>query len=387
MATLQANWNYPNAIRTGAGRLVELPQLCEEAGIKAPLLVTDPGLVTQPMVADARSLCEDHGLSCGLFSQVQSNPTGENIDAGVAAYRDGAHDGVIALGGGSALDAGKAIALMVGQSRPLWDFEDRGDNWTRVNTAGIAPVIAIPTTAGTGSEVGRASVITHAGQRVKKIIFHPLMLPRFVLLDPELTVSLPAHITAATGMDALSHCLEAFCAPSYHPMADGIALEGIRLVHDHLERAFTNGQDLEARAQMQVASTMGATAFQKGLGGMHALAHSLGAIYGAHHGLLNAILMPYILKANRTAVEPRIEQLARYLGLPKANFEGFMDWILSLRTRLGIPHRLTEIGIDEEKAALVGQMAAQDPSAEGNPVALGAEQYSALFVQAVRGTL
>jgi len=383
--TLNADWNYPNRIFTGAGRINELASACKSLGMKAPLLITDPGLANLPMVRHTLVACRAADLSCAIFSQIQSNPTGQNVVDGVAAYKQGGHDGVIAFGGGSALDAAKAVALMVGQSRPLWDFEDVGDNWARVNEEGVAPIVAVPTTAGTGSEVGRASVITDAVNHVKKIIFHPKMLPQIVILDPELTVGLPAHITAATGMDALSHCLEALCSPFYHPMAEGIAIEGIRLVMQYLPRAVADGHDLEARTQMLVASSMGATAFQKGLGAMHAIAHSLGALYGAHHGLLNAILMPYVLEANRKEIEVRIERLSRYLDLDNPSFDGFMNWILEMRRNLNIPHNLKAIDITDEQAELVGKMSAADPSAGGNPIALTAQAYKKLFINAVNG--
>lgn len=387
MPELCANWNYPNQVSVGAGRINELASACKQLGMQSPLLVTDPGLAALPMISEAVSCCHEAGLRCGLFSHIQGNPTGQNVSDGVDAYRAGGHDGVIAFGGGSALDAGKAVALMVGQDRPLWDFEDVGDNWTRVNADGIAPIVAVPTTAGTGSEVGRASVITDTEYQVKKIIFHPNMLPSRVILDPELTLALPANITAATGMDALSHNLEAFCAPSYHPMADGIAMEGIRLVKDYLPSAVENGNDLEARTQMLVASLMGATAFQKGLGGMHAIAHSLGAVYGAHHGLLNAILMPYIVKANRDVITPRIEHLGSYLQLNNPSFDGFMDWVLTMRQQVSIPHDLSAIDIDATQAERIGNMAVIDAAAGGNPIAFSAERYAEIFVDAVNGKL
>jgi alcohol dehydrogenase class IV len=387
MSNLSANWNYPNSILVGVGRINELAETCESLKMKAPLLITDPGLVILPMIGEAVNNCNKSGLRCGIFSNIQGNPTGQNVEDGVAAYKTGAHDGVIAFGGGSAIDAAKAVALMVGQNEPLWDFEDVDDNWTRVNEAGVAPIVAVPTTAGTGSEVGRASVITDVDNHVKRIIFHPLMLPSAVILDPKLTLGLPAHITAATGMDALSHNLEALCSPFYHPMADGIAIEGIRLVKEYLPRAVANGQDIEARTQMLVASSMGATAFQKGLGGIHAIAHSLGAIYGAHHGLLNAILMPYVLKANRVEVEESIERLSRYLNLTDSSFDGFMKWVLDMRKNLEIPHSLSMIDIDEKEAILIGKMSAVDPSAGGNPIAFSQEQYSQIFVAAVKGQL
>ena len=385
--SLTANWNYPTSIRAGAGRIAELPELCRSMGMQNPLLITDPGLAALPMVEQTLDRLETAGLGRSLFSDIKANPTGENVDAGVEACRAGRHDGIIAFGGGSALDAAKAVALMVGQDRPLWDFEDVGDNWTRVRPEGMLPVIAVPTTAGTGSEVGRASVITDSAEHRKKIIFHPRMLPAEVLLDPELTVGLPAPITAATGMDALSHNLEALCSPFWHPMAEGIAVEGIRLVRDYLPRAFADGGDIEARMQMLVASSMGATAFQKGLGGMHALAHPLGALYDAHHGLLNAILMPYVLKANREAIKERLARAADYLGLENGGFDGFQQWVLELRSGLEIPHCLADIGIDDQDAVRIGEMAMADPSAGGNPIAFDAETYSRIFRDAVHGRL
>ncbi|MBF0675811.1 iron-containing alcohol dehydrogenase [Pseudomonas sp.] len=383
----QMNWNYPTAIRVGAGRIGELPQACKQLGMNAPLLVTDPGLAALPMIEQTVISCRSAGLQIDVFSAIKGNPTGQNISDGVAAFKAGQHDGVIAFGGGSALDAGKAIAMMVGQDRSLWDFEDIGDNSERVNVAGMAPVVAVPTTAGTGSEVGRASVITDEEAQVKRIIFHPRMLPDLVILDPQLTLGLPAKITAATGMDALSHSLEAFCSPLFHPMAEGIALEGMRLVHDYLPRAVARGDDIEARLQMMVASTMGATAFQRGLGAMHALAHPLGALYDAHHGLLNAVLMPYVLQANQGAIKGHMERLARHLKLPWPGFAGVLEWILALRAEIGIPHSLRELGIDDRHSELLGQMAAADPSAGTNPIAFSADEYRLLFERALRGTL
>jgi alcohol dehydrogenase class IV len=383
--TLWANWNYPTSIRVGAGRAKELAAACSALGMKAPLLVTDPALAELPMINKAFEDCRKVGLQVALFCQIKTNPTGENVRDGLDAFQAGNHDGVIAFGGGSALDAGKAIALMVGQNRPLWDFEDLGDNWKRVNAAGIAPIVALPTTAGTGSEVGRAAVITDSKEQIKKIIFHPQMLPKIVILDPELTIKLPPALTAATGMDALSHCLEAYCAPNYHPMAAGIALEGIRLVKDYLPDAFKNGDDLEARTQMLVASCMGATAFQRGLGAMHALAHPLGAIYDAHHGRLNAILMPYVLQANRLAIEPKIARLATYLQLSNG-FDGFLDWILGLRYELGIEHSLSEIGIDEQQVERIAKMATEDAAASSNPIIFNEQQYRNILKTAIKGT-
>ena len=335
----------------------------------------------------ALDACLAAGLDCKVFSAIKSNPTGQNVTDGVAAYRTGLHDGVIAFGGGSALDAGKAVALMAGQDRPLWDFEDVGDNCLRVNVAGMAPVVAVPTTAGTGSEVGRASVITDEAAHVKRIIFHARMLPAVVILDPELTLGLPPKLTAATGMDALSHNLEAYCSPFYHPMAAGVALEGIRLIKQWLPLAVQDGQHREARLHMLVASSMGATAFQRGLGAMHALAHPLGALYDAHHGMLNAVLMPYVLQANRAAIDARITDLARYLDLPQPSFAAFLAWVLALREQIGIPHTLAPLGIDATQADLVARMALADGSAATNPIPFTESEYRTLFRNAVAGLL
>ncbi|CZI61951.1 TPA: iron-containing alcohol dehydrogenase [Legionella pneumophila subsp. pneumophila] len=380
--SLIVNWNYPTRILVGAGRINELAKACRDLGMNAPLLVTDPGLASSLMVSKVIQQAQASGLRTGLFCQIKTNPTGDNVMNGVCAFKAGQHDGVIAFGGGSALDAGKAIALMVGQDRSLWDFEDVGDNWTRVNVSAMAPVLAIPTTAGTGSEVGRASVITDAEKQVKKIIFHPKMLPAMVILDPELTVGLPKLLTAATGMDALSHCLEAYCSNYYHPMAESIALEGIRLIKENLIQAYKDGSDLEARTHMLVASAMGATAFQRGLGAMHALAHPLGAIYDIHHGRLNAVLMPYVLLANRSEIENKIEHLANYLSIANG-FDGFLDWIEQMRLELGIENTLSQLGIDHSQIDRLAKMATEDAAAASNPVLFTFEQYKELLSKAI----
>jgi alcohol dehydrogenase class IV len=384
---LHGNWNYPTSIRFGAGRIRELPSACRELGMKRPLLVTDEGLRALPMVASAVASCRDAGLSCEIFGDVQANPAAENVAAGVAAYREGGHDGVIAFGGGSGLDAGKAVALMVGQDRPIFDFEDREDWYTRVNEAGIASLVAVPTTSGTGSEVGRASVITDVRDQTKKIIFHPKMLPSIVVADPELTLGLSPQVTAAVGMDALSHNLEAFCSPGYHPMAQGIALEGIKLIHRWLPVVYRDGASLEGRAQMMVASAMGATAFQKGLGAMHSLSHPVTAALGAHHGLTNAVVMPYVLQFNRDAIAARMEELARYLDLPEISFSGVLDWVVSLRRELEIPKTLSDLGVTEEMIDRLAPMAAADPSTASNPLPCTAADMTDLYRRCIRGEL
>ncbi|MBT7110182.1 MAG: iron-containing alcohol dehydrogenase [Proteobacteria bacterium] len=384
---MNANWNYPTAIRVGPDRLSEIGDCCLSLNLRNPLLITDPGIKDFPFINAAVDSCKASGLNCGVFSDVQPNPTGTNIEQGVSAFNSGDHDGVIAIGGGSALDAGKAIALMAKQDISIWELEDVGDNWTRADAGGIAPIVAVPTTAGTGSEVGRASVILDEVAKVKKIIFHPKMVPAIVILDPMVTTGLPPMLTAATGMDALSHSLEAWCSPAYHPMAEGIAVEGIRLVREYLPTAVASGSDVEARTQMLVASMMGATAFQRGLGAMHALAHPLGALYNAHHGTLNAVLMPYVLVANRQAIEPRIIHLARSIDIPNASFDSFLDWVLELRETVSIPQNLEDLGIDDNQADLIGKMAEVDPSAGTNPILFDASQYQSIFMNALHGNL
>lgn len=376
--TLTADWSYPTTIRFGAGRIQELPSACGEANIRHPLFVTDRGLATLPLTRAALDILDAAGLGRSIFCDVDSNPSDRNLDAGLARFREGGHDGVVAFGGGSGLDLGKAVAFMSGQSRPVWDFEDIGDWWRRANPDGIVPVVAVPTTAGTGSEVGRTSVILNAETHVKKIIFHPRVLPTVVIIDPELTVDLPKPITAGTGMDAFAHCLEAYCSPHYHPMGQGIALEGMRLVHENLLRAYADGTDLVARANMMAAATMGAVAFQKGLGAIHALSHPVGAVYDTHHGTTNACVMPYVLDFNRPEVEDRLAIAAAYLGLG-GGFAAFYDRVMELREELGIPKTLTELGVSHQGLDELTTMALEDPSAGGNPVPMTEANTQALF--------
>ncbi len=382
-AILKANWNYPTRVWHGPGRISELPAACATLGIKHPLLVTDEGLRDADMVRAAIALVP----GTGLFAGVRGNPVAANIDAGLEAYRNGGHDGVIAFGGGSALDAGKVIAFMSGQTRPLWDFEDVGDWWTRADERGIAPVVAVPTTAGTGSEVGRAGVVINEATHQKKIIFHPKMMPGVVISDPELTIGLPPGVTAATGIDAFVHCFEAYCAPGFHPLADGIALEGMRLIQEFLPRACENGKDIEARSRMLAAASMGATAFQKGLGGVHAIAHPVGAFYNTHHGLTNAIILPYVIVHNRPAIGPQLAVIARVLDLKGEPFAAVFDWVLAFRERLKIPRTLADIGVTLDKPDTIGHEASLDPSASGNPLPTDAQTYARLFRSVVKGDL
>ena len=379
MTERTADWSLPTSIRFGAGRIRELPDACDAAGIRHPLVVTDANLAGLAFMDDAVRTLRDTGLAADLFTDVAPNPSGADVDTGVTAFRDGAHDGVVAIGGGTALDTGKTVAFMAGQGRPIWDFEDRYDWWKRADTSRIAPVVAVPTTAGTGSEVGRASVIFDAAANTKKIIFHPRMLPAQVIADPELTAGLPPAPTAATGMDALSHNLEAFCASGFNPFADGIALEGMRLVHTSLRRAFDDGVDLDARAGMLAASMMGATAFQKGLGALHAMSHPCSAVFGTHHGLTNGVLLPYVLAHNRPAIEDRVGTAAKYLGVGNGSFDSFTDWILDLRSAIGIPDTLGEIGVQADAIGEMAQMAAVDPSGLRNPLAIDASAYETLY--------
>ncbi|MXN43963.1 iron-containing alcohol dehydrogenase [Shinella kummerowiae] len=380
--TITANWSYPTAIKFGAGRIKELADHCKVVGMKKPLLVTDRGLSTMPITQGALDILAAAGLGRAMFAEVDPNPNDKNLEAGVKAFKDGGHDGVVAFGGGSGLDLGKAIAFMAGQTRPVWDFEDVGDWWTRANSDGIAPIIAVPTTAGTGSEVGRASVITNSETHTKKVIFHPKFLPSVTICDPELTVGMPKVITAGTGMDAFAHCLEAYCSPFYHPMSQGIALEGMRLVKEFLPRAYKDGTDIEARAHMMSAAAMGAVAFQKGLGAIHSLSHPVGAIYNTHHGMTNAVVMPPVLTFNRPAIEAKIVSAAAYLGIA-GGFDGFFDYVLHLREELGVPDKLSALGVGTDRIDEMSEMAIVDPTAGGNPVELTLDAAKRLFAECI----
>ena len=372
------NWSYPTAIKFGAGRISELAEACAATGMKKPLLVTDKGLADLPVTQSTLDIMEAAGLGRAMFSDVDPNPNEKNLDAGVAAYRAGGHDGVIAFGGGSGLDLGKMVAFMAGQTRPVWDFEDIGDWWTRADADAIAPIIAVPTTAGTGSEVGRASVITNSDTHVKKIIFHPKVLPSVVICDPELTVGMPKFITAGTGLDAFAHCVEAFSSPHYHPMSQGIALEGMRLVVENLPRAYADGTDIEARANMMSAAAMGATAFQKGLGAIHAMSHPIGAIFNTHHGTTNAVCMPAVLEFNAPAIADRFDLAASYIGV-QGGFDGFRAFVQEFNDSLGIPRRLSEMGVTEDRITELVAGAIIDPSCGGNPIELTEANLEGLF--------
>src|SRR6056300_359700 len=362
------NWNYPTTVWAGEDRIKDLTNACNKLKIKKPLLVTDSGLAQSDIVKNTLANLKENSIPAELYSNVVGNPTGTNVNDGVKSYKDNQCDGVIAFGGGSGLDVGKAIAFMSGQNLPIWDFEDVGDNWIKANSDQIAPIIAVPTTAGTGSETGRASVILNEDTGVKKIIFHPKFLPSIVILDPTLTVGLPPKITAATGMDALAHNLEAYCASGYHPMADGIALEGMSLVNEWLPEAVNNGSNLEARMNMLTAASMGSTAFQKGLGAIHSLSHPVNSLNNIHHGLSNAIFMPYVLTFNKEVIEKKVIKICKYLELQDQSFNGFINWVLDLRKKLNMPHTLSEV-IDEKDLQLdrLSKMALEDPSTSGNP--------------------
>ena len=379
---LRANWNYPTSVRFGAGRISELADAVQMGGMRNPLFVTDPLLAKLPMTQQAAASLGN----ATVFSDIKSNPVEVNVTAGVEAFKRGGHDGVVAFGGGSALDVGKLIAFMAGQTRPVWDFEDIGDRWTHANADTIAPVVAVPTTAGTGSEVGRAGVITDDKSHTKRIIFHPKMMPKVTICDPELTMGMPAMITAGTGMDAFSHCLEAYCGPFYHPLADGIAVEGVRLVKENLKIAVQDGKNLQARAHMMSAAAMGATSFQKALGAIHALSHPVGSLYDTHHGLTNGVFMPYVLVFNRKAIEDRIVRLAAYIGL-KPRFKAFIDFVLELRAEIGVPHTLAGLNVGDDKVDAIVEMAPKDPTAGGNPVPLDKRGARTIFNRALEGRL
>ena len=378
--TLNANWSYPTAIRFGAGRISEIADACFVAGIKKPLLVTDRGLAGMEITQKTLNLLDDAGLGRAIFANVDPNPNEKNAEAGVAAYLAGNHDGVVAFGGGSGLDLGKVVAFLAGQTRPIWDFEDIDDWWTRANSDVIAPIVAVPTTAGTGSEVGRASVITNSITQQKKIIFHPKFLPTVVICDAELTVGMPKFITAGTGLDAFAHCVEAYCSPHYHPMSQGMALEGMRLVKEYLPRAYSDGTDLEARSHMMSAAAMGATAFQKGLGAIHALSHPIGAIYHTHHGTTNAVCMPAVLKFNKPAIKDTLAEAANYLSI-SGGFDGFCKFVDELNDSLAIPKSLAGLGIENPDIDRIVSGALIDPSTGGNPIKMTEENTRKLIIE------
>lgn len=383
---LSARWTYPTTIHVGAGKAADLAKHAAALGLKRPLVVTDKGLAGLPMIVTAMERLLAAGLQAGLFCEVQGNPTDLNLAAGIEAFRTGNHDGVIAIGGGSAMDVAKLVALMEGQTIPVWDLEDIGDWWTRANADAIYPVLAMPTTAGTGSEVGRAAVLTNTADHTKKIIFHPKMLPALVIGDPELALGLPPALTAATGMDAFTHSFETYCVKSFHPMADGIALESMRLIRDYLPRTVKNGRDIEARTMMFAAAMMGGVAFQKGLGAVHSIAHPLGAMHDVQHGLANAVILPYVVSFNRPVIEPKVEIIAHTLGIG-GGFEGFQNWLLAFRRELGIPHTLADLGLTGADADEIAVKALADPSTGANPRKMTVEDFRRLYLAAVEGDL
>ena len=384
---MKFNWNYPTTVWVGENRIKDLVDGCVNLKISKALFVTDKDLVNLPFIIEIISETKNKLKELNVFSNFSGNPIGENVEEGVDVFKNKACDGVIAIGGGSALDVGKAIAFMSCQSRPIWDFEDIGDYWKRANNDKIAPIIAVPTTAGTGSETGRASAIINKKEGVKKIIFHPKLLPSIVILDPVLTIDLSPRLTAVTGMDALAHNLEAFCAPGFHPMADGISIEGMRLIKKSIITAFKDGKNLEARSDMLAAASMGSTAFQKGLGAIHSLSHPINAQFNIHHGLSNAIFMPYVLTYNKSAIEKRIMSICDYLDLKK-DFKSFLNWILELRNELNIPHKLSEvISEDHFDLQLFSKMALEDPSTSTNPIKLHLEDMKKLYQQSLKGDL
>tara|TARA_Y100001980_G_C14529166_1_gene304950 strand:+ start:352 stop:1515 length:1164 start_codon:yes stop_codon:yes gene_type:complete len=382
------NWNYPTTMWVGENRIKDMVLACKNLNLEKPLFVTDDQLVNKKIVKDTLKNLNNENITVEVYSNVKGNPTGTNVHEGVNFYKEKKCDGVIAFGGGSGLDVGKAIAFMSGQNLPIWDFEDVGDNWKKANSEKISPIIAVPTTAGTGSETGRASVILNEKTGIKNIIFHPKFLPSIVILDPTLTIDLPPDVTAATGMDALAHNLEAFCAPGYHPMADGIALEGMRLIKKWLIEAVKNGSNIEARMNMLTAASMGSTAFQKGLGGIHSLSHPVNAVNNIHHGLSNAIFMPYVLSFNRDVIENKIVKVCEYLDLKDKSFDGFLNWVLELRNNLNIPHKLSEViensDFDLDK---LSKMAFNDPSTGGNPKKLTLDDMKIMYQHSMSGEL
>lgn len=387
MINPNGTWHYPTQMRFGRGRINELPECCKELGMSNPLLVTDTGLAEDLMISAAQSILSEAGVKSALFSGVKGNPIGKNVLDGVTAYKKGEHNGVVVIGGGSAMDVAKTIAMYQGQSDDLFDLHVTSDSGKVINGTTVSPIIAVPTTAGTGSETGRASVITDEADHAKRIFAHPKMMPSIVISDAELTVGLPKHLSAWTGLDALAHNFEAYCAPGTHPMADGIAVEGMRLVKEYLPRVIENGGDVEARAYMLAAASMGSTAFQKGLGAIHSLSHPVGAVYDTHHGLTNAVFFPYVMIFNRPAIEDRLDRLAAYLGLGNSGFNGMLDWVLEFREQMEIPHTLQGLDIDDAKVDEIAAAAVVDPTAEDNPIPLTVENMREVYVNALEGTL
>ena len=375
------NWNYPTNVWFGVDRSKEIQKACDTLGIKTPLIVTDPGLLQTSIIDEINSSLSSNTQ---IYSDVQGNPTGSNVTNGVKVFLEGDHDGVIAIGGGSGMDAGKGIAFLAHQSRPLWDFEDIGDWWTRADSSVIKPIIAIPTTAGTGSEVGRAAVFLNEENHKKKIIFHPKMLPQIAILDPSLTLNLPKSITAGTGMDALAHCIEAYSSPFYHPMAEGTALEGLRLVKENIQEVYHNGNNVEARSHMLVASMMGAAAFQKGLGAIHSVTHPVNSLYKTHHGTTNGTVMPFVLNYNRSTIEEKFTRLANFLDI-KNGFEGIVDWIIELKKDMEIPETLKDMGVNEGDEIKLAPLAQEDPSTGANPLEMTVERFQELILNCIAG--
>ena len=375
------NWNYPTNVWFGPDRSKQVQQACDVLGVKNPLIVTDPGLLQTPIIEEINS---NLSSKTNIYSNVQGNPTGTNVTNGVKVFLEGNHDGVIAIGGGSGMDAGKGIAFLAHQSRPLWDFEDIGDWWTRADSDVIKPIIAIPTTAGTGSEVGRAGVFLNEDNHKKKIIFHPKMLPQIAILDPSLTLNLPKGITAGTGMDALAHCLEAYSSPFYHPMAEGTALEGLRLVKENIQEVYHNGKNIEARAHMLVASMMGAAAFQKGLGAIHSITHPVNSLYHTHHGTTNGTVMPFVLNYNRSTIEDKFVRLANFLDI-KGGFDGIVQWVIDLKKEMEIPETLKDMGVQPGDEVKLAPLAQEDPSTGGNPLEMTEEKFQELIANCISG--
>ena len=375
------NWNYPTNIWFGPDRSQQIQQACDALGVKSPLIVTDPGLLQTSIIDEINS---NLSSKTNIYSDVQGNPTGSNVTNGVKVFLEGNHDGVIAIGGGSGMDAGKGIAFLAHQTRPLWDFEDIGDWWTRADSDVIKPIIAIPTTAGTGSEVGRAGVFLNEDNHKKKIIFHPKMLPQIAILDPSLTINLPKRITAGTGMDALAHCLEAYSSPFYHPMAEGTALEGLRLVKENIQEVYHNGKNIEARAHMLVASMMGAAAFQKGLGAIHSITHPVNSLYHTHHGTTNGTVMPFVLNYNRSTIDDKFVRLANFLDI-KGGFDGIVQWVIDLKKEMEIPETLKDMGVQPGDEIKLAPLAQEDPSTGGNPLEMTEEKFQELIANCISG--
>ena len=382
--TQPQDWSFPVPIAYGPGRLKEIAGFCRDAGMSRPLVVTDRGSAALPFLADLMRLLSEGGLHAALYSEISPNPRDDEIAGGRAMFRDGGHDGIIAIGGGSGMDGGKAIALTATNDIDLWAFEFEQTPPDMSAHAPFPPLITIPTTAGTGAETESTAMITDTAKGMKWCIWHAELKPALALLDPEITLGLPPHLTAWTGADALVHAIEAYCVPGFHPLCDGVALEGLRLVARWLPVAVAEPGNLQARGAMLAGSCLAGVAFLKGLGMVHAVSHMVGAEYDTQHGLTNAVLLPSVLRFNAGHIEDKVTPMAQAMGLTETGFDAVHAHICALLDDIGIPKTLADIGVSEDCAARIAAKALQDSAAGTNPRPASAAEVEALVLEAIR---